>query len=39
VILDIGGTTTDIAVFVEGQPLVENDGIHIGSHPTLVRAL
>jgi N-methylhydantoinase A/oxoprolinase/acetone carboxylase beta subunit len=39
VILDIGGTTTDIAVFVEGQPLVENDGINIGSHPTLVRAL
>jgi N-methylhydantoinase A/oxoprolinase/acetone carboxylase beta subunit len=39
VILDIGGTTTDIAVFLDGQPLVENDGIHIGSHPTLVRAL
>jgi len=39
VILDIGGTTTDIAVFIEGQPLVENDGISIGSHPTLVRAL
>ncbi|PKN06751.1 MAG: hydantoinase [Deltaproteobacteria bacterium HGW-Deltaproteobacteria-8] len=39
VILDIGGTTTDIAVFVDGQPLVENDGINIGSHPTLVRAL
>jgi len=39
IILDIGGITTDIAVFVDGQPLVENDGIHIGSHPTLVRAL
>lgn len=39
IILDIGGTTTDIAVFVDGQPLVEHDGIHIGSHPTLVRAL
>jgi len=39
IILDIGGTTTDIAVFVDGQPLVENDGIDIGSHPTLVRAL
>jgi len=39
VILDIGGTTTDIAVFLDGQPLVEHDGIHIGSHPTLVRAL
>jgi N-methylhydantoinase A/oxoprolinase/acetone carboxylase beta subunit len=39
IILDIGGTTTDIAVFVDGQPLVEHDGINIGSHPTLVRAL
>jgi N-methylhydantoinase A/oxoprolinase/acetone carboxylase beta subunit len=39
VILDIGGTTTDIAIFAAGAPLVEQDGIHIGSHPTLVRAL
>jgi N-methylhydantoinase A/oxoprolinase/acetone carboxylase beta subunit len=39
VILDIGGTTTDIAVFAGGAPLVERDGIAIGSHPTLVRAL
>ncbi|WP_147819722.1 hydantoinase/oxoprolinase family protein [Salidesulfovibrio onnuriiensis] len=39
VILDIGGTTTDIAVFADGAPLVERDGISIGSHPTLVQAL
>lgn len=39
VILDIGGTTTDIAVFADGAPLVERDGISIGSHPTLVTAL
>ncbi|SKA93552.1 Hydantoinase/oxoprolinase N-terminal region [Paucidesulfovibrio gracilis DSM 16080] len=39
VILDIGGTTTDIAVFAAGSPLLERDGIAIGSHPTLVRAL
>ncbi|GAB7022048.1 hydantoinase/oxoprolinase family protein [Salidesulfovibrio brasiliensis] len=39
VILDIGGTTTDIAVFAAGAPLVEREGIDIGSHPTLVRAL
>ena len=39
VILDIGGTTTDIAVFAGGSPVVEQDGIDIGSHPTLVRAL
>ncbi len=38
-ILDIGGTTTDIAIFASGSPLVEQEGIHIGSHPTLVRAL
>ncbi|MGE4556415.1 MAG: hydantoinase/oxoprolinase family protein [Desulfovibrionaceae bacterium] len=39
VIFDIGGTTTDIAVFAEGAPLIERDGISIGGHPTLVRAL
>lgn len=39
VILDIGGTTTDIAVFADGAPLVEREGITIGSHPTLVQAL
>lgn len=39
IILDIGGTTTDIAVFASGAPIVEPEGIPIGSHPTLVRAL
>jgi len=39
IILDIGGTTTDIAVFVDGAPLIEREGIAIGSHPTLVTAL
>lgn len=39
IIYDIGGTTTDIAVFVDGAPLIEPEGIHIGSYPTLVRAL
>ena len=39
VILDIGGTTTDIAVFASGTPLLERDGIDVGSYPTLVRAL
>lgn len=39
VILDIGGTTTDIAVFAGGAPLIENDGMTVGSYPTLVRAL
>ncbi len=38
-ILDIGGTTTDIAVLLDGIPLLERDGIALGEHPTLVRAL
>lgn len=39
VILDIGGTTTDIAVFAAGSPVIETKGIELGSYPTLVRAL
>ncbi|MFZ5426507.1 MAG: hydantoinase/oxoprolinase family protein [Thermodesulfobacteriota bacterium] len=39
VILDIGGTTTDIALFADGAPLVEPDGAIISGRPTLVRAL
>ncbi len=39
IILDIGGTTTDIAVFAAGAPLIENEGIAIAGRPTLVRAL
>jgi N-methylhydantoinase A/oxoprolinase/acetone carboxylase beta subunit len=39
VILDIGGTTTDIAVFADGAPLIEPDGAIISGRPTLVRAL
>lgn len=37
--LDIGGTTTDIALFVGGAPLLEPAGIAIAGHPTHVRAL
>ncbi|KHK01942.1 hydantoinase/oxoprolinase family protein [Desulfovibrio sp. TomC] len=39
IILDIGGTTTDIAVFAAGAPLIENEGIAIAGRSTLVRAL
>ncbi|MDO5673573.1 MAG: hydantoinase/oxoprolinase family protein [bacterium] len=39
VLLDIGGTTTDIALFAGGQPLLEREGIVIAGRPTLVRAL
>ncbi len=37
--LDIGGTTTDIALFAAGQPLLEREGIAIDGRPTLVRAI
>jgi N-methylhydantoinase A/oxoprolinase/acetone carboxylase beta subunit len=39
VILDIGGTTTDIALFADGAPLIEPEGAVISGRPTLVRAL
>jgi N-methylhydantoinase A/oxoprolinase/acetone carboxylase beta subunit len=38
-VLDIGGTTTDIALFAGGQPLLEREGISIEGRPTLVRAI
>ena len=38
-ILDIGGTTTDVAIFAGGQPLLEREGISIEGRPTLVRAM
>ena len=39
VLLDIGGTTTDIALLAAGQPLLEREGIALAGRPTLVRAL
>jgi len=39
IVLDIGGTTTDIAIFVQGVPLIERQGISFDSRPTLVRSL
>lgn len=39
IVLDIGGTTTDIALLLDGMPLLERDGISLAGHPTLVRAL
>ncbi len=38
-VLDIGGTTTDIAVLVDRSPLLSPLGIEIGPHKTLIRAL
>jgi N-methylhydantoinase A/oxoprolinase/acetone carboxylase beta subunit len=37
--LDIGGTTSDIALFAGGEPLLEREGIAIEGRPTLVRAI
>lgn len=39
VALDIGGTTTDIAVFADGVPLLEDQGITIEGYKTLIRGL
>lgn len=39
IVLDIGGTTTDISIFSQGVPLLERDGIVINERPTLIRAL
>ena len=37
--LDIGGTTTDIALFADGVPLLEAFGVTIEGHRTLIRGL
>ena len=37
--IDIGGTTTDIALFADGAPLLEPQGVQIEEHKTLIRGL
>lgn len=39
VIVDIGGTTTDISIQVAGEPVFERQGAEIAGHKTLVPAL
>ena len=39
VVLDIGGTTTDIAILVEGAPLLKPLGVRMAGFNTLVRGL
>ncbi len=39
ILLDIGGTTTDIALLVDGAPLLEPYGAEVAGRPTLIRAL
>lgn len=38
-VLDVGGTTTDMSVVLDGIPLLEPRGIRIGLYQTLVRSL
>ncbi|HWT71852.1 MAG TPA: hydantoinase/oxoprolinase family protein [Oxalicibacterium sp.] len=37
--IDVGGTTTDIALFADGAPLLEPKGVEIEGHKTLIRGL
>ncbi|MCF8085320.1 MAG: hydantoinase/oxoprolinase family protein [Desulfohalobiaceae bacterium] len=37
--LDVGGTTTDVGVFAGGDPLVEAESVELVHRPTLVRAM
>jgi N-methylhydantoinase A/oxoprolinase/acetone carboxylase beta subunit len=39
VLLDIGGTTTDIAILADGAPLLAPYGVTVLGRPTLIRAL
>ncbi len=39
ILLDVGGTTTDIFFLVDGVPVFEPKGIEIAGHKTLVRAI
>ncbi len=38
-VLDIGGTTTDMAILINGTPLLEPLGIEVGGYKTLIRSL
>jgi N-methylhydantoinase A/oxoprolinase/acetone carboxylase beta subunit len=39
IILDIGGTTTDIAIFAQGSPLLDKDGAGFANRKTSIRAI
>lgn len=38
-VLDIGGTTTDMAILIDGAPLLNPLGITLGHYKTLIRSL
>ena len=37
--LDLGGTTTDVGVFAGGDPLIEAESVELAHRPTLVQAM
>jgi len=37
--MDIGGTTTDMAVLIQGAPVLDPLGINLGEYKTLIRSL
>ncbi len=39
IVMDIGGTTTDMAVLVDGVPLLNSQGAELGGLKTLIRSL
>jgi N-methylhydantoinase A/oxoprolinase/acetone carboxylase beta subunit len=39
IVLDIGGTTTDIAVLIDRSPVLDPLGIRLGDYRTLIRSL
>jgi N-methylhydantoinase A/oxoprolinase/acetone carboxylase beta subunit len=39
IVMDIGGTTTDLAVLIGSAPVLDPHGITIGPHRTLIRSL
>ena len=38
-ILDVGGTTTDMAVVLDGMPLLNPHGVKLGPYKTLIRSI
>lgn len=38
-LLDMGGTTTDLAIFVAGSPVLDRDGMRVEGRRTLIRSL
>ncbi len=38
-VMDIGGTTTDMAILINQVPLLDPLGVELGGHKTLIRAL